>query len=462
MIRQFVRFYSQKVAIVGSGPAGFYTALRLLKDPSQKINVDIFEKLPVPYGLSRFGVAPDHPEVKECQTRFEEVAHDKRFNFYGNVDIGKDVSIEMLKDNYNAVIFAYGCSEDNKLNIKGADHKGVISSRQFVGWYNGVFDLQDLNPPLEKARRVVIIGNGNVALDLTRVLLGPVDPLWKSTDITAKAISKLKESKVEHVTIVGRRGLLQSAFTNKELKELIDMHSIGVGFKGVSEDHIAPFAPLAKNLGRVQKRRLDLLTKYFQKVKNSTKTACTKEWELQYLLSPKEIIAKDDQLLSKVVFEHNVLVQPDIDVPVSIEPTGEFTELPADLLIYSTGYKGSAIQGLIEAGIPFNEKKGYIPNKDGRVSPGIYASGWIRRGATGAIASTMMDAFFVAETVLSDLDNSSTEKHGLGHYISKQNKPVVTWQDWEKIQQHESEAGTSLGKTREKLTTIDQVLELIK
>jgi adrenodoxin-NADP+ reductase len=196
-----------RVAIIGSGPAGFYTAYRLMNKVQDAV-IDMYEQLPVPYGLVRFGVAPDHPEVKNCQSTFEEVALSPRFNYIGNVRVGHDIQLSQLKPHYDAMLFSYGASEDRKLGIPGEDLPGVFSAREFVGWYNGLPQFQDLKPQLLEGDQAVVIGQGNVAMDVARILLTPVDTL-RSTDITEQALQILSESKVRSVRVVGRRGPVQ-------------------------------------------------------------------------------------------------------------------------------------------------------------------------------------------------------------------------------------------------------------
>tara|TARA_R110002003_G_scaffold296_13_gene18709 strand:- start:2788 stop:3681 length:894 start_codon:yes stop_codon:yes gene_type:complete len=196
-----------RVAVIGSGPAGFYTAYRLISKIQDAI-IDMYEQLPVPYGLVRFGVAPDHPDVKNCQDTFEELALSPRFNYVGNVRVGYDIALNQLKPHYDAILFSYGASEDRKLGIPGEELPGVFSAREFVGWYNGLPQFQGLQPQLQAGEQAVVIGQGNVALDVVRMLLTPVDTL-KSTDITEQAIQTLSESQVRSVRVVGRRGPVQ-------------------------------------------------------------------------------------------------------------------------------------------------------------------------------------------------------------------------------------------------------------
>jgi adrenodoxin-NADP+ reductase len=196
-----------RIAIIGSGPAGFYTAHRLLNKNHDAV-IDMYEQLPVPYGLVRFGVAPDHPEVKNCQDTFEEVAQSPRFTYVGNVRVGTDVDLVDMKPHYDAMLFSYGASEDRELGIPGEGLKNVLSARSFVGWYNGLPQFRDLDPDLKKGEQAVVIGQGNVALDVARILLSPVERL-RQTDISEQALQTLAESRVKSVRVVGRRGPIQ-------------------------------------------------------------------------------------------------------------------------------------------------------------------------------------------------------------------------------------------------------------
>lgn len=209
-----------RIAIIGSGPAGFYTAHRLLHKV-QDAFIDMYEQLPVPYGLVRFGVAPDHPEVKNCQDTFEEVAQSPRFNYIGNVRVGHDIELSKMKPHYDAMLFSYGADEDRRLGIPGEDLKGVFSARAFVGWYNGLPQFQNLQPDLQSGEHAVVVGQGNVALDVARILLAPLDHLRK-TDITEQAVQTLSESKIKHVRVVGRRGPLQVSTSPQMLRYRTD------------------------------------------------------------------------------------------------------------------------------------------------------------------------------------------------------------------------------------------------
>lgn len=456
-----------RVAIIGSGPAGFYTSYRLI-DKLPGVKVDMFEALPVPYGLARFGVAPDHPEVKNCQDKFQEVAENESFRFIGNVKIGKDLDLKDLKENYNSVVFAYGSAEDRKLGIPGEDLNGVFSAREFVGWYNGLPQFSGMNPPLEDAEDVVVVGNGNVGLDVARILLCDVSRL-KSTDITEEAYEVLKNSRVKNVKMVGRRGLLQSAFTTKEIRELVK--EPGVEFTPLDPKYIDSYRAFIPMLSRSIKRVIQVLDK--AKEENAKKEQLNKNFTLEYLQSPVEFYAneKNTQLLSSTKVELNNLIQDDIQAPASSVSTGEYLVYKSELAFKSIGYKSLPIEGMKELDIPFDTRRGVIQNQFGRVVgedsrtlPGWYVAGWVKNGPTGVIAETMRESFEVAETIMQDYYNDYCDKElraGYDGVISKIRSRPVSWQDWLKIEKVENQRGQSVGKPRSKILSTDEMLNIL-
>ncbi|OWB55253.1 hypothetical protein B5S28_g1121 [[Candida] boidinii] len=511
---------SSKIAVVGSGPSAFYTVLQLLKSPIKDLQIDMFEKTPVPFGLVRYGVAPDHPEVKFCQTRFADCSQDERFKFFGNVEIGKDLSVKELRTNYDSILFAYGSNKDKKLGIKGEDSPGVISSKEFVGWYNGDPQYQDLNPPLEDVENVSIIGNGNVTIDIIRILLAPVDKHWLNTDITTQAINKLKLSKVKKVEVFARRGFFESAFTNKEFKELLELNNEGVKFIGWDEEILQPILKEISHLmNRVDKRRLKLAETY-SKSNNNNKTnndiQNQKFWKLNYLKSPVEFIKdeKNSKILKETIFQSNNLSMPEPNMksPI-IKPIDEFKKVKNELVIISTGYKGEPLVGFEEANVPFDSKRGMIPNIDGRVLntelseinnsgstleddekfnfiKGLYTVGWIASGSRGAINSAVMNGSIVGNNMIQDIENfelfsksSDTDNKSLNNensngesdnavppvklgrskirdLLNERNCKVVTWDDWLKIEEYEKSSGEKLGKISNKITNTDEMLKI--
>ncbi|KAI1142221.1 nucleotide-binding domain-containing protein [Hypoxylon sp. FL0543] len=471
-----------RMAVVGSGPAGFYTAYRVMsKVPKTK--VDMFEALPVPYGLVRFGVAPDHPEVKNCQEKFEEVASSPDFTFIGNVAIGNagghfdgcTIPLASMMHHYDAVVFAYGASKDKKLGIPGeSELKGIYSAREFVGWYNGLPEYANLAPDLTRGDEAVIIGQGNVALDVARMLLENVDVLRKS-DITQAAIETLSKSRVRRVHVVGRRGPMQAAFTIKEIRELMKLH--GVGFHDIDMSLIPD--EISK-LPRARRRLMEVM------VKGSTARVdeAAKSWSLDFCLSPTEFLGRADGCVDSTVFERTTLTSP-FDPSSSVVGTGEKLTIPSSVIFRSIGYKSVPLPGFDEAGISFNDRKGIIDNDGmGRVLrskgdesnaqreaehlPGLYCAGWVKRGPTGVIASTMEDAFSTGDAIASDWNSgapflkgdSSSGWEALRAGVEHGKCRVIHWGDWQRIDQAERQRGLLLGKEREKFTSAAEMLSV--
>ncbi|ODQ77011.1 hypothetical protein BABINDRAFT_68159 [Babjeviella inositovora NRRL Y-12698] len=495
-----------RVAIVGSGPSGFYVSHRLLEKftkaladsseeatPTKDLRIDIFEKLPVPYGLSRYGVAPDHPEVKNCQDTFDGVMQSPQVRFFGNVQVASaggataGVSIDALRDKYHAVVFSYGCDEDNTLGIDGEDHPGVIPARKFVGWYNGLPEFRSLNPPLDQVENVVIVGNGNVALDVARILLASPEKHWASTDITSDSVKKLIASTVKNVSIVARRGYYESAFTNKEFRELLDLSTASkqteslVKFNGIDEFLIESMKHLIPQMGRVHKRRLDMYRKYqkdqeaFRAKNGESSLSAAKQWSLKYMLSPFKFISHPTNpiLLQSTICHQNVLSVPvSADEPVLVRKTEETETLKSELVITSIGYKGSPLPGFSENNISFDAQRGVIRNVDGRVLAasakanagercikGLYTSGWIKNGPKGVIATTMLDAFLVGDLILHDLANGRL-KTPKDEAFGSEN--AVSADEWYKIDAEEKKRGEDCGKPREKIVLIDEMMRVAK
>ncbi|KAH8804773.1 NADPH-adrenodoxin reductase Arh1 [Xylogone sp. PMI_703] len=469
-----------RLAVIGSGPAGFYTAYRVMSRISSAA-VDMYEHLPVPYGLVRFGVAPDHPEVKNCEDKFQEVAASPSFRFIGNVEIGGDygsLPLKSLIPHYDAILFSYGASKDRTLDIPGEDLKGVFSARAFVGWYNGLPEYADLEPDLTQSEEAVVIGQGNVALDVARILLKDPESL-RSSDITETAIQALKRSKVKRVRVVGRRGPLQAAFTIKEVRELMKLPS--VGFYPVDKSLIP--ADITK-LPRAQRRIMEVLTKGSTTLPSSTE----RSWSLDFCLSPIafNLDVNSPDRLGSIKFEKTTLVPDPFDLSAKASKTGELTEFKSSLAFRSIGYKSEALQGFSDLGIPFNSSLGVIPNDGmGRVMherarsddssnhvPGLYCAGWVKRGPTGVIASTMQDAFSTADAIVEDwnshalflngqLGTSGLDSNEILAEARKRGCRPVSWNDWQKIDRAEKERGKRSGKEREKFRTIPEMLSVI-
>ncbi|EPS43469.1 hypothetical protein H072_2532 [Dactylellina haptotyla CBS 200.50] len=462
-----------RMAIIGSGPSGFYTAYRVQnKLPNAKI--DMYESLPVPFGLVRFGVAPDHPEVKFCINTFDGVARHPNFIFIGNTPIGSDpgsLPFSALLPHYDAILLSYGASKDKKLGIPGEDTlSGILSARAFVGWYNGLPEHRDLNPDLQGGDgKAVVIGQGNVALDVARILLTPIDELRK-TDITEYAIEALARSNIKEVEVVGRRGPMQAAFTIKEARELMQLSS--VGFEPV-DPTVMPENP--SSLPRAKKRLMELIHK------GSKTYPEQKNWKLSFYRSPSAFDSSPSHpsKLSHIRFEKTATV-PDSDGE-KVRPTGDFTDVNASLAFRSIGYKSEPISGMVEAGVPFDKDRGIVFNTLGRVtSPtsdgpvpvhGLYTAGWVRRGPTGIIASTMMDAFDAGDNITNDWlagvkflgkgDEVRAGWEAVKEEHEKRGIKRVSWDDWDKIDNAEKEKGQKIGKEREKFGTEAEMMAVI-
>ncbi|KAJ5805312.1 hypothetical protein N7474_011199 [Penicillium riverlandense] len=484
-----------RIAIVGSGPAGFYAASRLLAKQQSAV-VDMYEKLPVPFGLARYGVAPDHPEVKNCEEKFTEVASSPRFNFVGNVDLGNDLPLSSLKPHYDAILFAYGASKDKELGIPGEQAlRSVYSARAFVGWYNGLPEHRDLDPDLTSGEDAVIVGQGNVALDVARILLSDVDAL-RSTDIADYALETLSKSRIKRVRVVGRRGPLQVAFTIKEVRELLNLPS--VSFDPIPGDIMPPDSVISA-LPRAQKRLMQLLAKGSP---NDPKTA-TKSWSLEFLLAPECLHWSPmyPYHLSHVKFSRNELdpsdpYNPSSKVSPKLMSSGKRAQvnLPASVFFRSVGYKSLPLPGLEDLGVQFDASRGVIPNDGfGRVTnlshegetrqlpdgssishvPGVYCAGWVKRGPTGVIASTMTDAFTTADAIVKDLaDSQGSLLHapgqssglgwdGLRAEAESRGLRATSWQDWQRIDAAERECGQKKGKVRDKFGRVQEMLDVL-
>ncbi|KXJ92298.1 hypothetical protein Micbo1qcDRAFT_233581 [Microdochium bolleyi] len=501
------------MAVVGSGPAGFYTAYRVMsKIPRAK--VDMYEALPVPYGLVRFGVAPDHPEVKNCREKFEEVAASPDFTFIGNAAVGgggppaasassqnqqqqqqqhptndfsQSVSIPLprLMAHYDAVVFAYGAGQDKKLGVAGEDRlRNIFSAREFVGWYNGLPENAALDPDLTSGDEVVIVGQGNVALDCARMLLENVDVL-RRTDITDCAVEALLRSRIRRVHVVGRRGPMQAAFTIKEARELMKLRD--VGFHPVDMDLMPD--EISK-LPRARRRLMEVL------VKGSTTSIDTasRSWSLDFALTPTRLDGDESGNVAGMSFERNQLSSvsdPDATVVRRSTEDGPAEEVHfgASMVLRSIGYKSLALPGFAERGIPFDERRGVIRNdglgrvlqdqqqkstdeQQGQYKPGVYCAGWVKRGPTGVIASTMDDAFTTADVIAADWHGGApfmqedgqaeTESRdgwdALRREIDGGAARVIDWRAWQRIDQAERKRGELVGKEREKFTSTAEML----
>ncbi|XP_077019876.1 NADPH:adrenodoxin oxidoreductase, mitochondrial isoform X3 [Tamandua tetradactyla] len=463
----FCRLFSTQkltpqICVVGSGPAGFYTAQHLLKHHPQA-HVDIYEKQLVPFGLVRFGVAPDHPEVKNVIHTFTQTARSDRCAFRGHVVVGRDVSVPELREAYHAVVLSYGAEDHQALRIPGEELSGVFSARAFVGWYNGLPENQELAPDLS-CDTAVILGQGNVALDVARILLTPPEHLEK-TDITEAALGVLRQSQVKTVWIVGRRGPLQVAFTIKELREMIQLPGTRsvldpADFLGI-QDRI-------KEVPRPRRRLTELLLRTATEKPGLVGAACqpltSRTWGLRFFRSPQQVLPSPDGQRAAGI-RLAVTRLEGVGEATQAVTTGDTEDLPCGLVLSSIGYKSRPI----DPSVPFDPILGVIPNVEGRVvdMPGLYCSGWVKRGPTGVIATTMNDSFLTGQSLLQDLQAGRLPSGPRPGYaaiealLSSRGVRPVSFSDWEKLDAEEVSRGQGAGKPREKLVDPQEMLRLL-
>ena len=434
-----------RVCVVGSGPAAFYTAQHVIKlHPT--VRVDILEKLPVPYGLVRYGVAPDHPEVKNVENTFAKVANHNRCRFLGNVHVGQHVSVQTLRSLYNAVIFAYGAEKDRKLGIEGEHHRDVISALDFVGWYNGFPDQINFQPNLHGST-AVILGHGNVALDVARILMSSPEAL-AHTDITDYALERLRNSTLKRLYLVGRRGPLQVSFTVKELREMTKLSGCRPVLNPADFQLVRERLP---EIARPRKRLMELMCKTAFSP-DTSRNDVEKEWHLRFFNTPRRIVINSEGNLEGVEFEVNQL-----DKSGKAVGTGDLVFIPCSLVIRSIGYHSVSL----DSEIPFDYVKGIIPNDQGRVGKGFYCSGWVKTGPVGVIASTMTNAMETAKALVEDLEGGLLEKRESDQdLVDVLEGRVVSFQDWEKIDRAEIDEGRRTGKLREKIVSVEKMMDI--
>jgi ferredoxin--NADP+ reductase len=450
-----------RVAIVGSGPAGFYAAGHLLKcksHPDLCVQVDMFDRLPTPWGLVRAGVAPDHPNIKAVSRVYEKTAEHPEFRFYGNVELGRDVSHDELTDRYHAVIYAVGAQTDRRMGIPGEDLPGSWAATEFVAWYNGHPDYRDLEFDLS-AERAIVVGNGNVATDVARMLALTRDEL-ATTDVADHALEVLAESNVKEIVVLGRRGPAQAAFTNPELLELGEMTDADV-FVDPGDVQLDPLSQafiVSEAAHATQKKNVDILTGYAAREPLGKRRRIV----LRFLVSPVEILGTER--VEGIRFVHNELVEAD-DGAIRPRATEIAEELDCGLVFRSIGYRGTRIPG-----VPFDEERCVIPHEGGRIEgrTGEYAVGWIKRGPTGIIGTNKRDAQETVNTLLADLDAgdlgspSDPDRDSLDALIAERQPDAVSYAGWQEVDRVEREAGEPHGRPRVKLCTFEELLEAAK
>lgn len=456
-----------RIVVIGSGPAGFYAAGHLLKDPESGFEVDMIERLPTPWGLVRSGVAPDHPKIKSVTRIYEKTAAHPRFRYFGNVTFGEHVSREELLEHYHAIVYATGSPSDRPLGIPGEELPGSHAATEFVGWYNGHPDHTHLEVDLLRAKRAVVVGNGNVAIDVARMLVLAPSEL-APTDTADHALEVLAASRVEEVIVLGRRGPAQAAFTNPELLELGELADADVIVDEAELERALAVHDAQAEEDATSRRNVEILRGYAKREPHRH----PKRIVLRFLLSPTALLAGEDGHLAAVELACNELVAT-ADGGLRAQATGESETIEAGLVFRAIGYRGIPLPS-----VPFDERSGVIPNEAGRVRdadtgdqlPGEYVVGWIKRGPSGVIGTNKKDAQETVDAMLADL--SATNGHAPPHrpavpdgdtveqLLRSRQPQLITYEGWEAIDRHERSLGEASGRPRVKLTSIEQMLSI--
>jgi ferredoxin--NADP+ reductase len=458
-----------RIAVIGSGPAGFYAAGHLLKDPEATVEVDMFERLPTPWGLVRSGVAPDHPKIKSVTRIYEKTAAHPRFRYFGNVTFGEHVSREELLRHYHAIVYATGSPSDRPLGIPGEDLPGSHAATEFVGWYNGHPDHTDLEVDLLSAERAVVIGNGNVAIDVARMLVLAPQEL-APTDTADHALEVLGGSRVSEVVVVGRRGPAQAAFTNPELLELGELSDADVIVDEAELERGLAVHDAEAEEDATARRNVEILRGYARR----EPAGHPKRIVLRFLLSPTALLAGENGHLASVELVRNELVPGPGGGLRAQAIAGEHETIPAGLVFRAIGYRGIPLPR-----VPFDERSGVIPNDGGRVTDGQsgeaqageYVVGWIKRGPSGVIGTNKKDAQETVNAILTDLaatNGNAAARHSperpgaaaIEQLLRERQPQLVTYQGWEAIDRHERALGEAAGRPRVKVTSIDEMLRL--
>ena len=445
-----------RLAIVGAGPAGIYAADLIIKSELRDfdVSIDLFDLLPAPYGLVRYGVAPDHPRIKGIIRALYEVLDRGDIRFFGNVEYGKDITLEDLKKHYNAVIFSTGAVKDANLNIPGINLEGSFGAAAFVNWY-------DAHPDFERtwdlsAKDIAVLGNGNVALDVARVLAKPAEVML-STDIPDNVYQGLRASQATDVHVFGRRGPAQVKFSPLELREAVHLEDVDtiVYDEDFQYDEGSQQAIDSNNQTRV-------MVKTLEDLRSNVVTGAKRRLHLHFFSAPVEILEKDGKVAG-IKIERTML-----DGTGNVKPTGEFREFPIQALYRAVGYFGSELSE-----VPFDEKAGVIPNDKGRVLDsdgkhiqGVYATGWIKRGPVGLIGHTKSDAIETIAQIIEDKSNwwtpDSPSEDSITDLLTSRNIDYVGWPEWLRIDAEEKRLGESQERERIKLVEREDFLAVAK
>ena len=443
-----------QVAVVGSGPSGMYAADALAEHGAK---VDVFDKLPVPFGLVRYGVAPDHVSIRSVRDTLDKIWDNDNIRFVGNVDVGTDISVEELREAYDAVILTYGASADRRLGIEGEDLEGSVAATDFVAWYTGhpAYAGPDFESLLSQVRSVAVIGVGNVAVDVVRVLSKSPQEL-SATDMPDHVLAALAAAPVEHVHLIGRRGPVQASFTTKELKELGELHDCDVHVRPEDLD-LDPTSQAELEASKVAARNLTVLREWSER---APRAGVSGRIDLHFFTRPTRIVGTDkvEALeLERTAFDDNG----------RLVATGESTRIDVDLVVRSVGYRGRPL-----GSVPFDEDRGVIPNLDGRVLvgdqpvPGLYVAGWIKRGPTGIIGTNKKCAVGTVASLLADIEAGAiavTDRTGEADFVeglASGGVAVVSTPGWRAVDAEERKRGGERGKDRLTIHEHDELLAI--
>lgn len=450
-----------RIAIVGAGPSGFYAAEALQK-AMPGIRIDLYDRLPTPFGLVRGGVAPDHPKIKSVTKVFDRIASQPGFRFRGHVEVGRDVSMDELRANYEAVICTVGARADRTLGIPGEGLGGSHAATEFVGWYNGHPDYVHQEFDLMR-ESVAVIGIGNVAMDVTRIL-AKSPAVLATTDLAAQALEGLKGSAIRDIHVIARRGVIQAACTTVELRELGELE--GVDVVVAPEDIVLDDASAAM-LASGEDRTAEKNYAVFQEWAGRMPTGAPKRIHFHFATSPVALVGSER--VEAIEVERNRL-EGDGHGGVRAVATGERRRIAADLVFRSVGYRGVALPGL-----PFDERRGIIPNAEGRVVsapgseatlPGVYVAGWIKRGPQGVIGTNKACAADTVAALLEDhaavrLPHAAGAPEAVDALLVSRGVRVTDWAGWQRLDAEEVTRGAAAGRPREKITSVDEMLHLV-
>ncbi|MBM4423682.1 MAG: NADP oxidoreductase [Chloroflexi bacterium] len=453
-----------RVTIIGSGPAAFYAAEHFLKQPNLAVEVDMFDRLPTPFGLVRGGVAPDHPKIKSVTKVYDKMAANPRFRFFGNVEFGKHVTLADLKQHYHQILYATGAQTDRRMGIPGEDLKGSHPATEFVAWYNGHPDYRDLQFDLSQ-ERVAVVGVGNVAIDVARILCRTPEEL-AATDIADHALEALRHSKVKEVYLLGRRGPVQAAFTTPEVKEVGEMADADT----VTQPDEMALDDLSKaELERANDRELNKKVDYLREYAARQPKGKSRKLTIRFLVSPVELCGDENGKVVGMQLVRNRLVADDKG-SLSAKAADQFEELSVGLVFRSVGYRGVALPD-----VPFHDKWGVILNEKGRVVDpetkqsrvGQYTSGWIKRGPSGIIGTNKPDSVETVNCMLEDLGSGAIlqpahpEAAAAEALVRERQPQYITYADWLKLDELELANGKAQGRPRLKFTRMEDMLKAL-